>query len=585
MQLSRDQVKTILNNAPAGADKKKILDGLITRGYQLEGVDSNAAKQAMQPAQPEQSTGANRFTKELADRSSKIAETVSNIGADTPVLQTSLDIANQVVGAPAAAVYKALPQSVQDFGTKAGEVAGKTVAKLTDFISDSPMLQKFVTENPEKARQLEDVFGAIKSSSELVGNAAALTGAPKVLSNTTDTLTRLAGNTVKPVVSKTKNLVGRGLESTGEKIQTSVIRPSGKDISDGFKIENVNKYDLGGSLPETIAKTHTKLNELSGQLREKLTGSDNTIDLNQLLKETTEALTSGKTASFGDNQAIQRVLDNIKEEIAQASETGIVDLVDATNIKRAAGTKGAWAYNRPEVDASAIEKVYTEFYDKMKTAIETNAPDGVKEINKQISELIPINNAALRRLPVADRNNALSLTDTIGLTSAVFDARALLIMGAQKASKSGRVGNALVKAGKAVKGFEVKGANINPKVNTEGALPGMVSINGTIYDVKKLVDKENPYSGAAAFIDNSDRAMMREVKDYVSNGKPLPKELSDKMTNFIVSFNNLNKKAKNKKGVQLRPNASDLTLSKQFDLILDADRELTKKAIEKYGNK
>lgn len=572
MNLSQDQVKTILNNAPAGADKKKILDGLINRGYELEGVDTAAAKQAMQPVEP--STSGGRFKKELSERSNKIGDIVTGINKETPVLQTSLDIANQIVGAPIAAAYEALPQVVQDVGARAGEIAGKGINKLTDFISDSPMLQKFVLENPDKAKQLEDVFGVIRSGSELVGSATATAGAPGVVSSTADKLTKLAGRAVKPVVKGSAKALGTGLEATGQKIQQSVIRPSGKDISDGFKIENVQKYDVGGSLPETIAKTHTKMNALTQELREKLTETDAKIDLNKVAQETIDNLTSGKTKSFGDNQAIQRVVDNLKEELSQVSEDGFVDLVDATNIKRGAGQKGAWAYNRPEMDASAIEKVYTEFYDKIKTAIEDNAPDGVKEINQQLSELIPINNAAMRRLPVADRNNALSLTDTIGLTSSIFDPRALLIMGATKASKSGRVGNLLTKAGAKLKNADPKGVNLNPDIPAmPDKLGGFVTIMGEIKDVSRLVNKSNPYSKAAAFLDDVDRKTFDTFLYNVNNKIPITKELGDNVDRLME---NINKSS----GQNLfNPNGTDLSKLKQISLIKDADRELTKKAI------
>jgi hypothetical protein len=59
--------------------------------------------------------------------------------------------------------------------------------------------------------------------------------------------------------------------------------------------------------------------------------------------------------------------------------------------------------------------------------------------------------AALRRLPVEQRNNALSLTDSIGLFSSIFDPKALLVLGATKAANSGRVGNVLQKAGAAIR--------------------------------------------------------------------------------------------------------------------------------------
>ena len=108
-------------------------------------------------------------------------------------------------------------------------------------------------------------------------------------------------------------------------------------------------------------------------------------------------------------------------------------------------------HNRPEADASAIEKVYTEFYNVLKNQIEKSAPEGVKDINKQLSEIISIQNAALRRLPVEQRNNLFSLTDSMGLMSALIDPKALLLLGATRAARSGRVGNALTKAGQAIR--------------------------------------------------------------------------------------------------------------------------------------
>jgi hypothetical protein len=261
-----------------------------------------------------------------------------------------------------------------------------------------------------------------------------------------------AGKTGATIAAKVgARIAGKGLEATGQKIQQSVIRPAIADIKDGFKIENVAKYDVGGSLPQTVAKTHVKLNELSAELARKLKGTDAKIDLNTTLHETAKRLAENKAGSFGDNAALDRVMDQIADEVHHVGG-GEVDLVQATNIKRGAGAKGAWAYNRPEPDASAVERAYNEFYNVLKEQIEKTAPAGVKEINKKLSELIPIQNAALRRLPVEQRNNIFSLTDSIGFLSAVFDPKALLLVGASKAAKSGKVGNVLVKVGQKLQG-------------------------------------------------------------------------------------------------------------------------------------
>lgn len=240
------------------------------------------------------------------------------------------------------------------------------------------------------------------------------------------------------------------LKPIGEKIQQTVIRPMERDVKDGFKIANVNKYNLGGSLSETAVKTHTKINELVNELNKKISSVKNRVNLNDVFQSTVQALQEGKTKAFGDIKATQRVLESLKEEIESISgKEGLVNLVDATNIKRGAGTKGAWAYGRIEPDAGAVEKVYSTFYNRIKTAIEDNSPIGVSEINKQLSEIIPISNAVLRRLPVEQRNNVISLTDSIGLFSAMFDPRALVLIGANKLSKSGKFGAWLSNIGKA----------------------------------------------------------------------------------------------------------------------------------------
>lgn len=241
---------------------------------------------------------------------------------------------------------------------------------------------------------------------------------------------------------------GKGIIKTGEKIQQSVIRPSGKDIKDGFKIKNVSKYNLGGSLGETLAKTNLRMNQLSKQLKDKIKSSDKTINLDNVYKKTLVKMLKKPSISFGDIGSTKRILKSLKKEIEEAGgKSGTVNLVEAQAIKRGAGSKGAWVFGMADKDSRAVEKVYTTFYHYLKKDIEKTAPKGIRGINKQLSELIPINNAVIRRMPVAERNNALSLTDSIGLYATVFDPRAIAAVGLNKLSKSGKFANILTKAG------------------------------------------------------------------------------------------------------------------------------------------
>ena len=244
-----------------------------------------------------------------------------------------------------------------------------------------------------------------------------------------------------------KGLLKTGVKKIGQGIETAVIKPLARDIEDGFKIENVSKYNVGGSLKDVVAKTHIKLNQLGLELKNKLKGSTETIDLNSIYSDTEKALQKDLSSNFGENGAIRRVLGGLKDEIGHVSSNGSVDLVQSNLIKRGAGTKGAWSFGNPDPDANATEKVYDKFYNILKTKIEQTAPEGIEEINKKISELIPISNAALRRLPIQQRKEILDFTDSLGLFASVFDPRALLLIGAKKLSRSGKFGNFLVKAG------------------------------------------------------------------------------------------------------------------------------------------
>lgn len=240
---------------------------------------------------------------------------------------------------------------------------------------------------------------------------------------------------------------GKLLEKTGEKITQGVIKPSEKDLKAGFKIDTIKKYKLGGSLSSMYDKTDEKLSELSHKLSTKLAGSNQTVDLNAILQETSDSLSSNKMKGFGSNTSIQNAVEQLKNEIINVAPDGTLSIPDAQLVKQSAGRFGAWQFGATDPESTARQTVYNAFYTKIKEAIEKNSPEGVKEINKQLSELIPVSHALLKRIPVADRNRVLSLQDMITLTASVLDPRALGSFGLSMAQKSGTVGNALMNVG------------------------------------------------------------------------------------------------------------------------------------------
>jgi hypothetical protein len=236
------------------------------------------------------------------------------------------------------------------------------------------------------------------------------------------------------------------LGKSGDKIQTSVIKPSLADIKDGFSLDTVKKYNLGGSLKTTFEKTDKTLDTLSKQLNQKLESSNASVDMNKAYDATVKKLLGKKLESFGANSQMEGAIEKLRGEIIGVSgKNGLVSIPEAQIIKRASGHFGAWSYGVPTPEATATQKVYNTFYNELKTAIEKGSPEGVKAVNQEISKLIPVMNALIRRIPVAERNSALSLTDIISLTGAALDPRALSVSLINLASKSGTVGAALSK--------------------------------------------------------------------------------------------------------------------------------------------
>lgn len=312
---------------------------------------------------------------------------------------------------------------------------GFGVEQLAEWLVPSSKIAKI-----EKGRKLITRMGI--EAGALGGIAAAQKGEVR-----TEAKTAAIMGAIFPVVGAGFTAVKKGLKPVGEKIQYTVIRPTLKDVKDGFNIKNVDKYNVGGNLGETAVKTHTKLNQLAKELKEKLTGSNFRVNVNNVLKDTKKRLLGDKAKTFGLNKGIKVALKDLKDELTEASlnlDGEAIDLFTATQLKRGAGTKGAWAYGRVEPNATAIEKVYTTFYQEIKKAIEKIAPENIKGINKKLSELIPISNAVLRRLPVEQRNNVIGLTDSIGLYASMFDPKALALIGAKRLSNSGKFGQFLI---------------------------------------------------------------------------------------------------------------------------------------------
>lgn len=440
--------KPVQNNTPSVEDRLKRIDDIVNKATsEKRNIVEPPKETILQENKPKGS---------ILDIVPKVGEAVGS--ASLGFVQGLLNIPNEVAGLTTKVVGvkpppKLLPQ-VQNIKApnQVAQNMGRGAEQIAEFLIPASA--------PQKAVKAVEAFTAAKKANVLAKGAVNLLARMGVGSAEMGGITALqtegdAEKTVKAAKTGAAlgvagwgiKQLGEGLKWTGNKIQSSVIRPTQKDIKDGFKIENVQKWNVGGSLNDTLRKTTEQMNELSNQLATKIKQSKKTIDLNKTYKIVEDGMGGDKAKVFGDAEKIKSALENLKSEIQLVAPEGKIGMVEAQTIKRAAGAKGAWSHGIPDPDARATEKVYTTFYRVMKKQIEDKSPAGVKEINKLLSELIPIYHATIRRIPVAERNNLISLSDTIGVFSTVFDPKAIPVAIMNKILKMGQTGDMLYKQG------------------------------------------------------------------------------------------------------------------------------------------
>lgn len=249
--------------------------------------------------------------------------------------------------------------------------------------------------------------------------------------------------------------VAAGVSKLGEKMLNANIKPSQADMKNGFKMESVKKYDVGGSLSTSLKKTASKISDAGALLDEKLANSKIKVNVQKAIDETVTQLRDKKSLVFGQVKDVNGGIDELLSDITdlqqaysygELKDMSAVPIQIANNqIKRGAGLKGSWVYGRIDKNADAIDKVYSVFYSKLKEEINRVGPKGIESLNKIMSDLIPVQSALIRRIPVAERNNIIGLGENMAIVSAIFDPRALYLLLPQVAQKSGTFANWLMK--------------------------------------------------------------------------------------------------------------------------------------------
>lgn len=254
---------------------------------------------------------------------------------------------------------------------------------------------------------------------------------------------------VAPVASK-------ALKMLGQRVELALIKASARDVQNGFKVGNVYKHQLGGSLETTLKKSDEKLRDLGQQLRTELGSHPNVrVDVHQAITDAATELKGKSAKTWGQNVAIDKAFDRLLQDPDYLRKTqgalvnGVTDLLTANELKQGLGELAAFKYGMRDPDADAMERVANAVYSKLRVAIEKAAPNPgrLKEINAAMGEIIPVRQAVLRRLPVEDRQNPVSLLDALGLATGKWWVGLL-----NRGLRSGQAADVMVRAGNKVTG-------------------------------------------------------------------------------------------------------------------------------------
>jgi len=216
---------------------------------------------------------------------------------------------------------------------------------------------------------------------------------------------QLAFKGLGKAVSKGMDWVNEGATRIGKNrsyvIAFKEAKPTETMRRNGFKLETLRKHDIGGDLAHAQGKASSKVAEATSRLESVLDdaakkgGESAKIDVNDLIN-TIKAEPAWKHVHKDViEKQIRPLIDNIAPD-------GKMDVVQSTQLKRAIGELRDWGASQK--DLSAKDRLLGRIYDKVRDATNQTAESlggDVRSINRELNELIPVENVLTRRVEAA----------------------------------------------------------------------------------------------------------------------------------------------------------------------------------------
>jgi hypothetical protein len=265
-----------------------------------------------------------------------------------------------------------------------------------------------------------------------------------------------------PAVKATKG-TGRALEGAAGRIQGTKVKINIPEFKKGAANKFYTKYNVFGNAKQVEKQWSAKIRDTANRLKEKINSSTadpyNYANISDIFDDAEKVLVRGKSKT--EALELSKKLRSLEPIYKEAYPDGYIDVLEAQIEKQAAGKKGDWLVRNGAItanqEATTNGQLYNSIYDAIKKNIENKGAPGIKELNKQLSEMIPMERAASKQILISNRKNPISLDDYIGgLATAASAAHGnylpAILMGTNIATKSPTVAKVLNASGKALQG-------------------------------------------------------------------------------------------------------------------------------------
>jgi len=252
---------------------------------------------------------------------------------------------------------------------------------------------------------------------------------------------------------------GDALKDAAARIQGSIVPIGRPEANKGAENALYSVHDVFGDAGQVQQKWQSSIQDLSGQLKQGLEQSSHdpnnyvsTADVFDQAEKNVKTFAKSNVAAAEINGQLQALADKFEASYP----SGYMNLLDAQNEKQFIGKSGDWIAHGGSISgdpqAAIAAQAHNALYDALKNQVQDKGGPMVKEVNDQLSEMIPMERAASKQMLVSNRKQIIPFDLYLGGLAALSHASTgnlgpLAMIGARLASKSGTLAQGLNDAG------------------------------------------------------------------------------------------------------------------------------------------